>query len=512
MFRTAGYILKPALRRFERALQRPEQTQQRLLDELLHDIARTAYGRSHGLKPGDGYDEFASRLPIVRYEDLEEWIHRQQQTEKQILTPEPVRFYEKTSGSSGAAKFIPYTDSLRRSFSRMFLLWLADLLNHGPQFRTGKIFMSISPAFRELESTGQGVRIGLEDDAEYLDGWMQPLLRHFLIAPPSLTRLQDPQNFKRVLSLFLLAEPKLETVSIWNPSFLEVMLDFIVANQERMRADMQRGTVDCEGMRFNFRRASAARLSLLSESTPDWQRVWPELKMLSCWTSAHAASAARRLAAKFPGVRMQGKGLLATEAPMTMPYTPAGGFVPLPAEVFYEFLDAEGRVFRLHELEAGKEYEIVLSQKGGLSRYRIGDRVRVTHFYQGSPCLEFVGRAGAVCDLVGEKLNEAFVRECLQPVLPADAFFTLVPAADQRHYRLLVDREVEIHSAEIDLSLCHAFHYRQARMLGQLGPVEVEVVANLRDEYFAAFLQRGMRLGDIKPSCLTSIQILSTPS
>jgi hypothetical protein len=391
----------------------------------------------------------------------------------------------------------------------MFLLWMADLLNHGPQFRTGKIFMSISPAFRENTSTSQGIRIGLEDDAEYLDGWMQPMLRHFLVAPPALTRLQDPQNFKRALSVFLLSESKLETISIWNPSFLEVILDFIASNRAIMLEDLQRGRVDCEGIRFVFRRASAARLALFSEASLDWQRIWPELKLLSCWTGAHAAVAAQRLAVKFPGVPMQGKGLLATEAPMTMPYTPATGFVPLPSEVFYEFLDADGRVFRLHELEAGQAYEIVLSQKGGLSRYRIGDRVRVTHFYLNSPCLEFIGRADAVCDLVGEKLNEAFVRECLQPVLPADAFFTLVPAVDRRHYRLLIDRDVALTETELDRRLCHAFHYRNARMLGQLGPVEVQIVANLRDVYFAAFLQRGLRLGDIKHSCLTSTQIIT---
>ncbi|MDJ0694669.1 GH3 auxin-responsive promoter family protein [Mastigocoleus sp. MO_188.B34] len=35
----------------------------------------------------------------------------------------------------------------------------------------------------------------------------------------------------------------------------------------------------------------------------------------------------------------------------------------------------------------------------------IGDRVRVTHFYQSTPCLEFLGRTQEISDLVGEKLK-----------------------------------------------------------------------------------------------------------
>ncbi len=38
------------------------------------------------------------------------------------LTYEKVRFYETTSGSTGAKKTIPYTKSLLKSFERMFLL------------------------------------------------------------------------------------------------------------------------------------------------------------------------------------------------------------------------------------------------------------------------------------------------------------------------------------------------------------------------------------------------------
>ena len=109
---------------------------------------------------------------------------------------------------------------------------------------------------------------------------------------------------------------------------------------------------------------------------------------------------------------VQGKGLLATEAPMTIPLIKAQGCVPVLNEVFFEF-EHQGNIYHLHELELGKVYSIIISQKGGLYRYRIGDRVRVTHYYLKTPCLEFLGRTETTSDLVGEKLHEDFVQDTL---------------------------------------------------------------------------------------------------
>ena len=120
--------------------------------------------------------------------------------------------------------------------------------------------------------------------------------------------------------------------------------------------------------------------------------------------------------------------------PMTVPIIPAHGFLPMLGEVFFELIDDKGRAHRLHEVAAGGEYDLVITQKGGLARYRIGDRVRVTHFHHATPALELIGRSDAVCDLVGEKLNEAFVRDCIG----AEAgFATLLPAGDRY---VLLDR------------------------------------------------------------------------
>jgi hypothetical protein len=509
-------FLQSLLKNFIRTLDNPEQSQQFVLNKIINNLAETEYGRTLNIKASDKYQEFAAKAPIVSYDDFSEWIERQKKTENRIIVSEPVLFYEKTSGSSAAAKFIPYTKALKNSFNRMFLVWLADLLENGPKFKTGKSFISISPAFHKAQNTERGVQVGLEDDTDYLNHWLKFLSKPFFVLPSSVKYLQNPENFKRACAVLLLAEKNLEVISIWNPSFLEVLLDFIQANSELLTDDLQRGFLTLENLSFKFKQPDAGRLALLKENSISWEKIWKELKLISCWTSANARQASKRIAIKFPDVFLQGKGLLATEAPMTLPLSKAQGFIPMLSEVFFEFIDNRGNIKLLHELETGCEYEIILTQQSGLYRYRIGDRVRVAEYFQSTPCLEFIGRNQAICDMVGEKLNEEFVRDCFSRFSLQSPFQTLLPVMKNKpHYLLLSDSLASLSSSntfeniallekELDNLLCEAFHYRNARMLGQLGSVRIGVTANARDSYYNYFMRKGMKFGDIKHRYLIS--------
>lgn len=496
--------LRPITSRFIDDLRNSRATQGNLLNELTGKLAATEYGQSLRVKAGDDYSAFAAKVPIVSHDDINCWIERQISEESNILTADTVLFYEKTSGSSGKSKLIPYTSALKASFNRMFLIWLSDLLSHGPELKTGKLFISISPAFQDAEITARGVRVGLEDDSEYLSKWARALLKPFLVAPSEIRKLHDPDDFKHVLSALLIAESRLETVSVWNPTFLEILLDYALKNVDALSEDLKRGVVSRAGLSFKFEPVINHRLMILRGGSIDWTALWPELKLISCWTSANAQRSASRLSKRFPDVFIQGKGLLATEAPITMPLVEAEGFVPLPSEVFYEFLDDNNQILRMHELEVEGEYEIILTQKGGLWRYRTGDRVRVTHFYEGASCLEFTGRSDAVCDLVGEKLNESFASEQIERLAPECEFYILLPVAHETgacHYLLIVDclnTSTDLLEDKLDKALCEAYYYRNARMFGQLDTVRVQVVSGVSVIYYDYFIEKGMQAGNVK--------------
>jgi len=205
---SAGFraAVAPMARAFRRDLDHPERTQKRLLHQLIGRTSQTAYGRFHSLDASDGYEAFAEKMPVVRYDSLlESRLHPNNNKgddravraglQPDELTPvphpveswidqivaEPVLFYELTSGSTSASKRIPYTRSLRDSFHRMFLLWLNDILENGPRLDTGRFFMSVSPS-----------AIGGADDLHYLRGPLASLMRRFVIQPPPLERNGGP--------------------------------------------------------------------------------------------------------------------------------------------------------------------------------------------------------------------------------------------------------------------------------------------------------------------------------
>jgi hypothetical protein len=478
-------LLKPAAKRFLLDLENPQLAQFKVQKQIFNNFYHSEYGKKIGIKFIDEWKQ----IPIIKYHDIEDLIsHRVKQTS--VLTPEKILFYEKTSGSRAAAKLIPYTKSLRHSFNQMFCVWANDLITNGCKFSTGKIYFCISP---QLNSSNQET---IQDDSEYLDEWLRLVLSPFLISLPKIKKIRNPDKFKHELAKALIIAEKLEIISIWSPTFLELILDYIQTNHIQLAKDLKN-------------RISNQRQQILLSETFIPQDLWKNLKLISCWDSVNAADKADYLRLKFPNTLVQGKGLLATEAPMTIPLIAANGYVPVLDEVFFEFVDTLGNIHLLHELKIGETYEIIISQKGGLYRYQIGDRIRVTHFYKGTPCLEFIGRTEEISDLVGEKLNSEFVRDVLE-LLPLKncSFKSLVPVKHpQAHYLLLLnnpDINLEEIVEKLDRELQRSPHYKYARLLGQLQPPKVFASPDIPEIISHYKISSGKKWGDIKHDILVN--------
>jgi GH3 auxin-responsive promoter len=500
-------FLKPIYTSFLKELKNPKEAQEKVLKELLIRLNGTKYGNSYEVQNIKSYDVFKKNIPIVNFEQIEPWI-TQQKTGINAISNDTVLVYEKTSGSSGAAKYIPYTKGLKGSFEKMLFIWIYDLFVNVLDLKTGRIFMSISAAFHKEIKTSSGIKIGFEDDSEYLPRVLQILLKPFLNIPPKIKKVQDPFHYKRILSAYLVADRKLEIISIWNPTYLTSLLDFITKNKIVIADDLKRGKIEYENNTFFLPKVTSAQLELLIQETLDWSKIWPSLKLISCWVDGSAEYFVKELKTIFPHVPIQGKGLIATEAPMTIPLMDTQGGVPLLNEVFFEFEDADGEIHLLHELSLGHEYDLIISQKSGFMRYRIGDRVQVISLKENTPCLKFLGRTNQVSDLVGEKLNEIFVRETLSSYFRKEkSFWCLIPTIDNymAYYTCLSDDpdcSTSTFIESLENALQDSFHYRNARLLNQLERLKVTYHPQAKDQYYSFFMSRGMKWGDIKYTAL----------
>jgi hypothetical protein len=247
-------------------------------------------------------------------------------------------------------------------------------------------------------------------------------------------------------------------------------------------------------------------LSLLLERLPtDWREVWPRLQAISCWGDAAAEAGAAELAERFPGVLVQPKGLLATEAFVTIPF--AGAYPLAIRSHLFEFIDERGDVKLAHQLRHGETYELVVTTGGGLWRYRLGDRVRVIGFVGETPSLRFLGRANT-SDLRGEKLSEEFVGACIQRVLGRQRFAMLAPNSHATGYTLFVEAgKIQPSAEKFEDALQENPHYAFCRKIGQLDAVRCfEVHGGAYETFVSIQMASGARLGDIKPTFLSQRQ------
>jgi hypothetical protein len=538
----SAWMLKCARQRnaFRRATRRVEYEQAEVLRAILAANRDTEFGRRHAFDSIGCPRQFQDLVPPSVYEDYREPIVRMAAGHANVLTAERVRLFEPTSGSSGAEKLIPYTAGLRRQFQRGLSAWIGDLLMNRPALRGGRAYWSISPSFGSARRTSGGIPIGFDDDAAYLGGIERWAVRRLLVAPSRLSQCDDLEMFRYWTLLCLLAADDLALISIWNPTFLSALLVSLPEWLDRLCDDLRHGTAPgkwgpqrngAPALAANPRRADA--LTSISRSAANWpaalREIWPRLALISCWTDAAAIHSVGELRATFPQVEIQPKGLLATEAIVSIPLLDC----PAPALAvrshFFEFLevDVEGagivdsrRARLAHELDRGGRYQIVLTTAGGLYRYCLGDEVEVVGFSNQCPLFRFLGRGDHVSDMVGEKLAEPHVRLAVDRSLAVcglEPRFSLLTPLRERPVRyrfyLQLATGAKFHPTMIDqlqrlleAHLAENPHYRYAVGLCQLAPVEIRPLDAHGEPAWQLYqrrcLARGQKAGNIKPVAL----------
>lgn len=506
-----------------------KRTQWQLLARILKRNSATAFGREHHFESIATSEGFGA-LPLSEYDDYLDAIEAIKSGKPAILTRHPVEILQPTSGSTAATKLIPYTRALSKEFKAAIDPWIASLYLAFPSLLFGRHYWSISPSTPPPVDPDSLVRIGFADDSQYL-GVIERMMTSVLFAvPQEISRVADQEAFEYLTLLFLCREKNLRLISVWHPSFLTVLLKALPGHFPALLRDIESGTIN-PGLRLDPgtrgklvshlspRPARAGELSQIDTTVPDWpQAIWPRLRVISCWTDGVSEPWVSELAKYFPQAFIQGKGLAATEGIVTFPLGKTGQKVCAIRSHFLEFIDtATGKIHNAWEVEAGKEYSIVMTTGGGLYRYRLHDLVRVTGFFKQAPCLDFLSRDNMVSDLVGEKLSARHVEESIRRMEMTLGcgfeFAMLAPLheGDRVGYVLFLkhdggsELDFERVACLVEEELRRNYHYHHARNLSQLEPLRVfRIDSDATMNYRSHLIGKGMKAGDIK------FQMLST--
>ena len=495
----AGWLrsMRPAWERFAAAAEDPTAAQHAIWARLAAAHGDTAYGRAHRLGAAKTLEAWRDQAPVVGWTELAPWVARAADGEPAVLSRAQIRRFERTSGSGGLEKWIPTTEPLLAEFQAATSPWLYDLYTSHPGLLGTSAYWSVSPVARAPEISAGGHPVGVDDDTAYLSPVERALMRQMLAVPAEVGQLRDVDAWRTATLRALLADEDLGLISVWSPSFLSRLMEALADGVGPLLGGLPAG------------RARHVREAIQRSGVTE--ALWPRLAVVSCWADGAAADQISSLRCFFPRVTFQPKGLLATEGVVSIPIAGADAPVLAVASHFLELAPlGGGDPVGVADAEVGGRYVPILTTGSGFVRYRLPDVIEVVGRWKNTPTVRFRGRADRASDLVGEKLDAPIVDAALDAALVGagltPAFVMLAPCEnDPPRYELFVEADatnaaLDALAAAVERELCKAFHYRYARDLRQLRPVEAIRVADGARRYVEARVADGMRLGDVKPT------------
>lgn len=450
--RTCHHILKYVCRKnhhlFSKALKNPEKAQRDILFRLT------------GVS---SYEKFKYHFPVTTYNEWKNMVEERREKEKGRTHFVP------TSGSTQKIKWIPYTESFKAELWQATAPWIFDIYQRHPKIKNGTHFWSLSWLPEEMREEHQS------NDLDFFAGLEKQLLEKVMTMDESAATASSLEESMRIALLSLLTK-KVSLISIWSPTFLLELLEFMLQEKSYFLSHLKGRT-----------KKVLAKYDTLSPQMT--RELFPDLVMISSWATSTSEYYAEKLKALFPHAAFEAKGLWATEGVVTIPYK---GYFPVSVTShFYEFIvDGTNDVLPVWKLQKGMKVTPVLTTGSGFFRYKLNDLLLVEDMLHKTPCLKFQGRINEV-DLVGEKISAELAQNLITSIsgeFGVKAISLLAFLEPHAHYQLLVDGDDPLAFKEkiqgrMEELLQQNFHYKLARELHQLSVCEVKFAENAMEEY-----------------------------
>ncbi len=352
----------------------PGEIQRAVLFQLLDKGASTEFGRLCRFGEITTEEQYRSQVPLQSYEEIKPWVERLRQGEKDLLWPGEVRWFAKSSGTTGdKSKFIPVTkESLEECHFRGGKDVLALYMRNYPGSR---IFPGKTLTLGGSHSINNISNNSFYGDLSAILIENIPFWTQFVRIPK--TEIALIEDFEEKLDRIIgcsLDEPVTSFAGV--PSWYLVMLKRILEK--------------------------TGRDNILE--------IWPGLELF-----IHGG-------VNFEPYREQFRKLIPSENMHYMEtYNASEGFFAIQDDpgrqdmllmldigVYYEFIPMKefgtpgARALSLEEVSPEENYALVISTNGGLWRYLIGDTVKFTSLapYR----IRITGRTRHFINAFGEEL------------------------------------------------------------------------------------------------------------
>lgn len=107
-----SWLMRKRIHQIELFMKYPHEVQEEWFKRLIQQGRSTEWGRMYDYKSISTYHEFAQRVPVNDYEGLKPFIDRLRKGEQNLLWPEEIKWFAKSSGTtSSKSKYIPVSNA-----------------------------------------------------------------------------------------------------------------------------------------------------------------------------------------------------------------------------------------------------------------------------------------------------------------------------------------------------------------------------------------------------------------
>ncbi|MBA0833207.1 hypothetical protein Goarm_017536 [Gossypium armourianum] len=566
-------IYENGMKILEELTSNAHEIQEQMLEEILIRNAGTEYLSRFFVHGQNHKQNFKTNVPIVTYEDIKPYIDRIANGEtSSILFADPItQFIQSTGTSEGKPKLIPMT---AESFEkRMVKPLLVDLvmkkcisgLDQGKSF----YLFFVKP---DME-TPSGLMASLYTTSYFKTQIFKNGLAKFCTSPiDTILCLDNKQSMYCQLLTGLLLRDEVVRIGSSFASVLARSIKFLEDYWKELCSNIRTGYLSdwiadpaCRNAMSSILTGPEPELAdLIQQICEDksWEGIikelWPEVKCISSIVTGSMSQYIPLLEFYGGGIPLVSPNCGSSEAcfginlkPLSKPFDVS--YTILPNMAYFEFLpvnnDGGGmsREFELRGASAtessestnetatvnkpvdlanvkiGRYYEVVVTTLAGLYRYRVGDILKVTGFYNKSPQFQFVERQNVVLSIDLDKTTEVdlsnaitkakLVLEPLGIMLTTYSSYadtSLTPGRYVLFWELKMKGSNDLPKldAKIMEECCGIveesfdFTYKSLRKGGVISALELRVVKHgTFDELMDFYVSKGASISQYKPPC-----------
>jgi len=384
-----GWIMKKRIHQIDLFRKYPIEVQRELFDKMITNGSFTEFGKKYDFQSIKTEKQFQERVPLQFYEDVKPWIDRTIAGEQGLLWPTETKWFAKSSGTtSDRSKLIPVTrDSLEECHQKGGKDLLALYYENHPN---GRLY-----SYKHMVVGGSAEVNPLSEDS--YTGDLSAIIMKNLPWWAEIRRTPS-----REIALMNEWEEKIEKMArttmnedigllVGVPSWTMVIVKKVLEISGKDNLKEVWPNLECfmhGGVSFGPYREEFKKL------IPD-----PNMNYVESYNASEG----------FFGIQDQA-GLCDL-------------LLMLDYGIYYEFIPMEDyagvnskKTVLLQDIEAGKQYALVISTNGGLWRYIVGDTIVFTEKYPFR--FRVTGRTKSFINAFGEELivdnaEKAVAHACL---------------------------------------------------------------------------------------------------